>query len=91
MKAELVRNQIVTRTDLMKLYQPPVKKSQLPTANPFLSKNLIEPILTTEATSKDDDQPYAEDFTGMYNSELPQRKIPPKGFIQRSYSHSRVQ
>ena len=42
LKAELVRNQIVTRGDLMKLYQPPIKKSQLPTANPFLSKNLLD-------------------------------------------------
>ena len=94
LKAELVRNQIVTRTDLMKLYQPPIKRSQLPTANPFLSKNLIDPILTTDASSRRGEQPYAssqDKWTGMYaSSEMPLRKQPPKGFIQRSYSHTRV-
>jgi hypothetical protein len=42
MKAELVRNELLTRSDLMKLYQPPLKKSQLPTNNPFYTKTLIQ-------------------------------------------------
>ena len=37
-KAELVRHNIVTRTDLMKLYHPPLKKSQLPHKDPFLMR-----------------------------------------------------
>jgi hypothetical protein len=35
LKSELVRNNLVTRTDLMKLYQPPLKKSEDPNKNPF--------------------------------------------------------
>jgi len=39
--AGLVRHNIVTRQDLMKLYQPPIKKSQLPTKDPFLTKTIV--------------------------------------------------
>jgi hypothetical protein len=41
LKAELVRNNLVTRTDLMKLYQPPVKKSSLLENNPFFNKSIV--------------------------------------------------
>ncbi len=34
-KAGLIRHNIVARTDLMKMYQPPIKKSQLPNKDPF--------------------------------------------------------
>ena len=40
-KAELVRHNIVTRTDLMKLYHPPLKKSQLPHKDPFLMRQIV--------------------------------------------------
>ena len=40
-KAELVRHNIITRTDLMKLYQPPLKKHQLPHKDPFLTKQIV--------------------------------------------------
>lgn len=41
LKAELVRNNLVTRSDLMKLYQPPVKKSAILQNNPFYSKSIV--------------------------------------------------
>jgi len=40
-KAELVRQNIVTRTDLMKLYHPPVRKSQLPSRDPFQMRKIV--------------------------------------------------
>ncbi len=40
-KAELVRNELLSRSDLMKLYQPPLKKAQLPTNNPFYTKSIV--------------------------------------------------
>ena len=40
-KAELVRHNIITRTDLMKLYHPPLKKSQLPHKDPFLMRQIV--------------------------------------------------
>ena len=40
-KAELVRHNIVTRTDLMKLYHPPLKKSQMPHKDPFLTRQIV--------------------------------------------------
>ena len=73
LKAELVRNQIVTRGDLMKLYQPPIKKSQLPTANPFLSKNLLDPI-PTEPSSGGVEKPNPANYTSfgdIYATEVP--------------------
>jgi len=42
LKAELVRNNLVTRNDLMRLYQPPIKKSSLLENNPFFNKSLIK-------------------------------------------------
>ena len=41
LKAELVRNNLVTRSDLMKLYQPPVKKSALLENNPFFNRSIV--------------------------------------------------
>lgn len=43
LKSELVRNKLVTRTDLMRLYQPPMKRSQIPANNPFFTRTLIKP------------------------------------------------
>ena len=40
-KAELVRHNIVTRTDLMKLYHPPLKKNQMPHKDPFLTRCIV--------------------------------------------------
>ena len=40
-KAELVRNELINRSDLMRMYQPPIRKSQLPTNNPFYTKTII--------------------------------------------------
>mmetsp|Transcript_23365 Transcript_23365/g.28979 ORF Transcript_23365/g.28979 Transcript_23365/m.28979 type:complete len:218 (+) Transcript_23365:2199-2852(+) len=40
-KAELVRHNIVTRTDLMKLYHPPIKKASLPSKDPFLMRQIV--------------------------------------------------
>lgn len=37
LKSELVRSNLVTRTDLMKLYKPPPKKGEDQSKNPFLS------------------------------------------------------
>ena len=42
LKAELVRNNIVTRNDLMKLYQPPLKRAQIPSENPFFTKQMVD-------------------------------------------------
>jgi hypothetical protein len=41
LKSELVRKNVVTRSDLMKLYQPPIKKSSLLENNPFHNKSLV--------------------------------------------------
>lgn len=40
-KAELVRCNVVTRTDLIKLYQPPLKKSQMPHRDPFVTRSIV--------------------------------------------------
>ena len=37
----LVRHKFITRTDLIKRYQPPVKKSLNPQNDPFLMKKLV--------------------------------------------------
>jgi len=37
LKSELIRNNLVTRTDLIKLYQPPLKKGEDQSKNPFIS------------------------------------------------------
>jgi hypothetical protein len=41
LKAELVRKNLVTRSDLMRLYQPPTKKSSLLENNPFFNKTIV--------------------------------------------------
>jgi hypothetical protein len=43
LKAELVRKEVLSRRDLFKLYEPPIPKSQIPTANPFYTKTLVNP------------------------------------------------
>ncbi len=40
-KAELIRHNVVTRTDLMRLYHPPLKQSQLPHKDPFVNRSII--------------------------------------------------
>lgn len=40
-KAELVRCNVVTRTDLIKLYHPPLKKSQMPHRDPFVNRSIV--------------------------------------------------
>lgn len=40
-KAELVRKELLSRGDLIRLYQPPIPKSQLPTTNPFYTKTIV--------------------------------------------------
>jgi hypothetical protein len=42
-KGELVRKELLSRRDLLKLYQPPIPKSQMPTCNPFYTKTIIPP------------------------------------------------
>jgi len=58
-KAELVRKELLSRGDLIRLYQPPIPKSQLPTSNPFYTKTIVvrpspyspaAPISTTAGT-----------------------------------------
>ena len=41
LKSELVRNNLVTRTDLMKLYKPPPKKGEDQSKNPFMSGSMF--------------------------------------------------
>lgn len=52
-KAELVRHNIVTRTDLMKLYHPPIRKAALPSKDPFLMRQIV-PKTDSNADLKDD-------------------------------------
>ena len=52
-KAELVRHNIVTRTDLMKLYHPPIRKAALPSKDPFLMRQIV-PKTDSKADLKDD-------------------------------------
>lgn len=40
-KAELIRRNLLSRKDLMQLYRPPLKKSQLPQNNPFIARNMV--------------------------------------------------
>ena len=57
----------------MKLYQPPIKKSQLPTANPFLSKNLLDPI-PTEHSSREPENANQGNYTSfgdIYGTQAP--------------------
>ena len=41
MKAELVRRELLSRGDLIKLYQPPIPMNQLPFSNPFYTKTIV--------------------------------------------------
>jgi hypothetical protein len=41
LKAELVRKELLSRSDLIKLYQPPIPKDQLPSSNPFYTKTIV--------------------------------------------------
>ena len=40
-KAELIRRNLLSRKDLMQLYRPPLKKSQMPANNPFTAKTMV--------------------------------------------------
>ena len=40
-KAELIRRNLLSRKDLMQLYRPPLKKSQMPENNPFIAKTMV--------------------------------------------------
>jgi hypothetical protein len=40
-KAELIRRNLLSRKDLMQLYRPPLKKSQVAKNNPFIAKSLV--------------------------------------------------
>ena len=40
-KAELIRRNLLSRKDLMQLYRPPMKKSQIPENNPFIAKSMV--------------------------------------------------
>ena len=40
-KAELIRRDLLSRKDLMQLYRPPPKKSELAQNNPFHSKTIV--------------------------------------------------
>lgn len=42
-KAELIRRNLLSRKDLMQLYRPPLKKSQIPQNNPFTNRSMVEP------------------------------------------------
>lgn len=41
LKGDLIRKNLVNRTDLMRLYQPPIKRSQVFENNPFYNKHLL--------------------------------------------------
>lgn len=41
MKAELVRRQLLSRGDLIKLYEPPIPMDKLPFQNPFYTKTIV--------------------------------------------------
>ena len=41
-KAELLKRKLITRKDLMMLYQPPMKRSHHPENNPFTKRTIIE-------------------------------------------------
>ena len=41
LKAELVRRELLSRGDLIRLYQPPIPKSQIPISNPFYTKTIV--------------------------------------------------
>lgn len=41
-KAELIRMNLLSRKDLMQLYRPPMKRSQVAKNNPFLAKSLVD-------------------------------------------------
>lgn len=40
-KAELIRRNLLSRKDLMQLYRPPLKRSQIPENNPFVAKTMV--------------------------------------------------
>lgn len=39
--AELIRRDLLSRKDLMQLYRPPLKKSEMAENNPFTSKSIV--------------------------------------------------
>jgi hypothetical protein len=41
-KAELIRMNLLSRKDLMQLYRPPMKRSQVAKNNPFIAKSLVD-------------------------------------------------
>ena len=41
LKAELIKNNVITRTDLMKLYHPPAKKQPTLEENPFYNRSFV--------------------------------------------------
>ncbi len=50
LKAELIRNNIVTRKELIKLYRPPMRREQLPSENPFFTRQMVSSVPRPEAT-----------------------------------------
>ena len=53
LKAELVRNNIVTRNDLVKLYQPPLKRAMVPSENPFFTRQMVNrPLVSQQHTNR---------------------------------------
>ena len=51
LKSELIRNNIVTRNELIKLYKPPIKKEQVPTENPFFTRQMVNYEPTSQSIS----------------------------------------
>lgn len=41
LKGDLIRKKLVNRTELMRLYQPPTKRSQVFENNPFFNQNML--------------------------------------------------
>jgi len=52
-KAELIRRNLLSRKDLMQLYRPPLKRSQVAENNPFLSKSLVGGRSRTGLSNRD--------------------------------------
>ena len=40
--AELINDRLLSRTDMIKIYAPPLKAHQLPENNPFYTRNFVE-------------------------------------------------
>ena len=66
LKSELVRNGMISRGDLMKLYKPQLKKQELEAQNPFknITREGKNPFISVPRN------PYAFPNTGVARSEL---------------------